>query len=137
MKVIGIEIDKTKTIFYVLYKDADGNITNLTEKFKTLTLSEDTDNSQVREFQSKVFSFFDNIHPDRIAILKRQTKGRFKSSPLSFKVEGLIQCYTKTEIEFVPPTSITAYFKKNNFNLQPEHNYQEMAAKLAYYLFSN
>ena len=137
MKVIGVDIDKTKAIFYVLEKDANGNIINLTGDLKYVTLIDDTDNSSVREFQSTVQSFFDDLNPDRIAILKRQTKGRFKSSPLSFKVEGLIQCYKKLEIEFLPPITITAYFKKNNFNIQLEHNYQEKAAKLAYFLFSN
>jgi hypothetical protein len=66
-----------------------------------------------------------------------KTKGRFKSAPLSFKIEGLIQCYEKLEIEFLPLITISTYFKKNNFNLQLEHNYQEPAAKLAYFLFSN
>jgi hypothetical protein len=137
MKVIGIDIDKTKAIFYALEKDANGNIINLTGDFKYVTLNNDTDNSSVRAFQSTVHSFFETINPDRIAILKRQTKGRFKSAPLSFKVEGLIQCYEKLEIEFLPLITISTYFKKNNFNLQLEHNYQERAAKLAYFLVSN
>lgn len=134
MKVIGIDIDKTKAIFYALEKDADGKIINLTGDFKYVTLSNDTDNSRVREFQSTIHSFFDNINPDKIAILTRQTKGRFKSAPLSFKIEGLIQCYLKVEIEFIPPLTLTAFFKKNDFNLKLEHNYQENSAKLAYYL---
>ena len=136
MKVIGIVIDKTKAIFYALEEDVNGNIIDLTGDFRYLALSNDLDNSKVREFQSTVYSFFNVINPDRIAILKRQTKGRFKSAPLSFKVEGLIQCYEKLEIEFFPPITISTYFKKNNFNLQLEHNYQETAAKLAYFLFS-
>lgn len=134
MKVIGIDIDKTKAIFYALEKDADGNIINLTGDFKYVTLNNDTDNTRVREFKSTIHSFFDDINPSKIAILTRQTKGRFKAAPLSFKVEGLIQCYDKIEIEFLPPPTLTAYYKKNNFNLQLDHNYQEGAAKLAYYL---
>ena len=134
MKVIGIDIEKTKAIFYTLEKDADGNIIDLTGDFKYVLLNDDTDNSRVREFQSTVHAFFDDIKPDRIAILKRQTKGRFKSSPLSFKLEGLIQCYQKREIEFLPPITISTYFKRNNFNLELDHNYQEMSAKLAYFL---
>jgi len=137
MKAIGIDIDKTKAIFYVLEKDASGNITNLTGAFKYVILSNDTDNSAVRAFQSAVHAIFDDIHPDRIAILKRQTKGRFKAAPLSFKVEGLIQCYEKLEIEFFPLITISTHFKKNNFDLQLEHNYQERAAELAYFLLSD
>jgi hypothetical protein len=134
MKVIGIEIDKIKAIFYVLKIDKAGHITNLTGDFKQLTLKNDTENSNVREFQSTVHAFFDEIKPDRIAILKRQTKGRFKSAPLSFKIEGLIQCYQKIEIEFVHPMLITNYYKKNDFNYPLEYEYQEPAAKLAYYV---
>jgi hypothetical protein len=137
MKVIGIDIDKTKAIFFALEKDADGNIRNLTTDFKYVILIDDTDNSKVRAFQSTVHTFFKTIHPDRIAILKRQTKGRFKSAPLSFKIEGLIQCYEKTDIEFFPPITISTYFKKNDFNFKPEHSYQEAAAKLAYFLVSD
>jgi hypothetical protein len=137
MKVVGIDIDKTKAIFYVLEKDANGNIINRTGEFRYLILNNDTDNSAVREFQSAIHSYFDDINPDRIAILTRQTKGRFKSAPLSFKVEGLIQCYEKLEIEFYPLITISTHFKKNNFDLQLEHNYQERAAKLAYFLLSN
>jgi hypothetical protein len=137
MKVIGIDIDKTKAIFYALEKDANGNIINLTGDFKYVILNNDTDNSKVRALQSTVHSFFETIHPDRIAILKRQTKGRFKSAPLSFKIEGLIQCYDKLEIEFLPPITVSTYFKKHDFNLQLEHNYQEAAAKLAYFMFSD
>jgi hypothetical protein len=137
MKVIGIDIDKTKAIFYALEKGANGNIINLTGDFKYVILNNDTDNSSVRAFQSTVHAFIETINPDRIAILKRQTKGRFKSAPLSFKIEGLIQCYDKLEIEFLPPITVSTYFKKNDFNLQPEHNYQEMAAKLAYFLISD
>ena len=137
MKVIGIDIDKTKAIFYILEKDANGSILNLKGDFRYLNLSNDTDNQAVREFQSTVYAIFDDMHPDRIAIVKRQTKGRFKASPLSFKIEGLIQCYEKLEIEFFPLITISTHFKKNNYELQLEHSYQERAAKLAYFLLSD
>ena len=86
MKVIGIDIDKTKAIFYALEEDDKKNLKNLTGDFRYLTLTDDTDNIVIREFQSTAHSFFDKIKPGRIGILKRQTKGRFRSSPLSFKI---------------------------------------------------
>lgn len=136
MKVIGIAIDKNKAVFYVLEKKSDETLINLTGDFRFITLKNDTDNSVVRNFQSTIFSYFDDIQPDRIAILTRQTKGRFKSAPLSFKIEGLIQCYEETDIEFVSPHKILSFFKKNEFMLDLEHEYQEKAAKLAVYLIS-
>jgi len=137
MIVIGIEIDKTKAIFYALELDAAGNTLHLPGGFKSLSLNNDTDNSSVRAFQSAVHYYFDEINPHRIAILKRQTKGRFKSSPLSFKIEGLIQCYEKVDIEFVQPMAVLNYFKKHDFELHPEFEYQEPAAKLASYILLN
>ena len=136
MKVIGIAIDKSKAVFYALEKKENGNLINVTGETKFLTLKDDTNNASVRAFQSQIYSFFDDINPDRIAILTRQTKGRFKSSPLSFKIEGLIQCYEEIDIEFISPHKILSYFKKNEFILDLEHEYQEKAAKLAYYLIA-
>lgn len=136
MRAIGIDIDKTKTIFYVLEKDIDGNLVPLSVRLKHLTLENDTDNTSLRSFQSNLYSFFDELQPDRIAILKRQTKGRFKSSPLSFKIEGLIQCYEPVEVEFVQPMAVSSYFKKYEFDLTPEFEYQIPAAKLARYMLA-
>jgi len=136
MRVIGIEIDKTKTIFYALETDAHGNLVPLPGKLRFLILENDTENHSVRAFQSNIHSYFDGLHPDRIAILKRQTKGRFKSSPLSFKIEGLIQCYKKVEVEFIQPMAVSSYFKKHEFDLTPEFEYQIPAAKLASYMIA-
>ncbi len=135
-RVIGIDIQKTKVIFCALETDAKGNKISIPGSLGYLTLENDTDNSSVRAFQSKIHSFFDELRPDRIAILKRHTKGRFKSSPLSFKIEGLIQCYQKVEVEFIQPMAVSSYFKKNEFELQPEFDYLIPAAKLASYILS-
>lgn len=135
MKTIGIEIDKSKVILYAIEADG-GNIVNLTGDFKSLTLKNDADNGQVVNLKETVHSFFDDINPDIIAIIARQTKGRFKSSPISFKLEGLLQIYEKTEIEFIPPQTLTAYYKKHPFPIVVQHNYQENAAKLANYLIN-
>ena len=134
MKVIGIHIDKVKAIFYVVEKDGYGAIKNLTGDFQYLVLKNDTDNSSVREFQKNVHLFFDKVSPDRIAILARQTKGRFRSAPLSFKIEGLIQCYEEIDVEFVSGPKMTAFYRKNELGLALEFDYQEYAAKVAYYI---
>jgi len=134
MKVIGIHIDKTKAIFYVIEMDGFSHLKNLTGDFRYLILKDDTNNANIREFQRTVHAFFDKQSPDRIAILARQTKGRFRSAPLSFKIEGLIQCYEEIDVEFVSGPKMGAYFKKNEFDLPLEFDYQEQAAKVAYYI---
>jgi hypothetical protein len=136
MRVIGIDIDKTKTSVYALETDTAGKQVPVSGSLKYLILENDTDNSSVRAYQSRIHSFFDELHPARIAILKRQTKGRFKSSPLSFKIEGLIQCYQKVEVEFIQPMAVSGYFKKHSFDFIPEFEYQIPAAKLASYMLA-
>jgi hypothetical protein len=134
MKSIGIEIDKKRAICFALEKDALGTFINLTGKFKYLAIKDDLDNNEIQNFQSTIHTFFENINPDRIAIISRQTKGKFASSPLSFKLEGLIQCYNKINVEFIAKATLTAHYKKNSFTIPYDNNYQENAARLANYL---
>jgi len=136
MKVIGIDIDKSKAIFYVLEKKSDGEIVQLNEGMKSLSLVNDTDNAQVRAFKTGIHEFFDEIKPQRISMLSRQTKGRFKAASVSFKIEGLIQCYDKIEVEFVSPQTVKAFIKKNPLTFSLDFNYQEDPAQLAYYMIN-
>ena len=130
MKVIGIEIDNSRAIFFAL-EEIGSDKKDITNNFKQLKLNDDKDNSEMQSLQSIVFSYFDTIDPDRIAILSRQGKGPYASSSISFKIEALIQCYAKKNIEFVSPQGLTAFYKKNAFDLNISHNYQEKAAKLS------
>lgn len=136
MKVIGIEIEKKRAICFALELDSQGTYVNLTGKFKYLEIKDDQNNQEVKDFQSTIHSFFNSINADKIAIITRQTKGRFSSSTLSFKMEGLIQCYDKIEIEFVSPRTLSAYYKKNPLIIPFENTYQENALKLANYLLN-
>lgn len=134
MKIIGIHIDKTKAICCVLEKDGYGEAKILNAVCKNFILKDDTDNTNVRNLQSSLFSYFDSIQPERIVILARQTKGRFRSAPLSFKIEGLIQCYEEVDVEFISGPKMTAFYRKNEFALTPEFDYQENAVRAALYL---
>ena len=134
MKVIGIQIDKIKAICCVLEKDGYGDIKFLSDECQNFILKNDLDNASVREFQSAMHLFFEDKIPDRIVIIARQTKGRFRSAPLSFKIEGLIQCYEEIDVEFLSGPKMSAFFRKNDFDLSVEFDYQEPAAKAAYYV---
>lgn len=137
MKVIGIDIDKKRAIFVALEKDNQGNIVNITGKSKFIELKDDQDNLEVKTFLKNIHSYFDAIKPERIAIITRQTKGRFSASPYSFKLEGLIQCYPTINIEFASPQALNAHYKKHEFSLVFDNKYQENAIRLANYLLSN
>ncbi len=136
MRVIGIEIDKKRVICFALEQDSQGDYINLTGNFRYLEIKDDLNNGQIRSFQSAIYTFFNSINPDVIAIIARQPKGRFSSSTFSFKLEGLIQCYDRVEVEFVSPRTLAAYYKKNFFSVLFDNNYQENVAKLAYYLLN-
>lgn len=136
MKVIGIEIDKKRAICFALEKDNQGTYINLTGKFKYLEIQDDQDNSEIKDFQSTIHTFFNNINPDAVAIITRQTKGKFSSSPFSFKLEGLIQCYDKVNVEFISPQTLSAFYKKNQMTISFDNNYQENAVKLSNYLLN-
>ncbi|HBG24835.1 MAG: hypothetical protein A2X17_02380 [Bacteroidetes bacterium GWF2_41_61] len=136
MRVIGVEIEKKRAICFALEQDSQGSYINLTGNFSYLQIKEDQDNGEIKKFQSAIHTFFDSINPDVIAIISRQPKGRYSSSTFSFKLEGLIQCYDKVDIEFVSPRTLSAYYKKNPLSVPFDNNYQENAVKLANYLLN-
>jgi len=131
MKVIGIEIDKKRAIFYILEKDGQDNITNLTGKTKYISINDDKNNLELQHFQKEMFELFDHHNPDKITILSRQTKGRFAASSVSFKLEALIQCYHKVEIKFLSKPALASYYKKNSFTLKCDNSYQINACQVA------
>lgn len=136
MRVIGIELGKKRAICFALERDSHGTYINLTGNFSYLEIKEDQNNEEIKNFQSAIHTFFNSINPNAIAIISRQTKGRFSSSTYSFKLEGLIQCYDRVDVEFVSPRTLSAYYKKNPLSVAFENNYQENAVKLANYLLN-
>lgn len=136
MRVIGIEIDKKRAVCFALEQDSQGTVINLTGEFRYLEIREDQDSREIKIFQSALHAFFNSINPDAIAIVTRQTKGRFASSTFSFKIEGLIQVYDRVDVEFVSPRTLSAYYKNNTLSVPFDNNYQENAAKLANYLLN-
>jgi hypothetical protein len=104
MKIIAIDIESTKVIPFVIEVLADGTMNEISTGVKS------------------------------IGIIKRQTKGKFSASSVSFKLEAIMQCYDKCEVEFVSKVSLNAFYKKNDFQLTIQHKYQTDAARLAQYL---
>lgn len=136
MKVIAIDIDKAKAIFCVLEKDEKGKVSTIVEDTKFIVLTDDKDSVGVRNFQNGLFTLFDRIHPDKIVILGRQMKGRFKAASISFKIEALIQAYKKVNVAFMAPQTLKAYYKKHELGLPLEYGFQEDAVKLGNYILN-
>ncbi len=135
MKAIGIQIKGAEAIVVVLDKDINGNIfqTNESSKFK---IDDASINNQVKQFRDQINTTFDSVSAKRIGIVARNAKGKGDRapSPISFKLEGIIQLYDKLDIEFVWPQTTTAYYKKNVVTIKPKHVYQSDAFDVAYYL---
>lgn len=136
MKVLGIEIRGNCANFCALEKN--GTISDLTGKMTKLELKDDENSEEIHEFVDVIHSHFDNMQFDKIAVLKRSKslKAKFPPSPISFKLEGLIQTYKNSDIDFISPQTIRAYFKKNENNFKPKYSYQTASAELAIYLLN-
>jgi hypothetical protein len=134
MKTLGIDINGNTAVFCSV--EENSGIVDITGKMTKLELKDDENSQEVHEFVDVIHSHFNEMQFDKIAILKRakSLKAKFPVSPISFKLEGLIQTYKESEIIFVAPQTISAFFKKNQKVFKPKFVYQNSAADLAYYL---
>lgn len=137
MKTIGIQIKSTEAIMVVLEKDAAGNISQTNESAK-FGIDDPTKPNQIRQFRDQINTAFDSIGAERIGIVARNANGKGDRvpSPISFKLEGIIQLYDKTEIELVWKQTTIAYFKKNAKMASAKNKYQEDAFDVAYFLIN-
>ena len=135
MKAIGIQIKSTQAILVVLESDVNGVIVQTKESTK-FDITDHTAPVQIRQFRDQINSAFDSVKPVKIGIVARNAnaKGDRMPSPVSFKLEGVIQLYDKMDVQLVWKQTLIAYFKKNLKNLTSTHKYQEDAFDLAYYL---
>jgi hypothetical protein len=134
MKVLGISIEANKAIFSALEKDANQTIHEISSVPKKLELKDHLDSKEVRNFLTELHSFLKEQPFDKVGIITRGTKGRFAASPISFKIEGLIQVFRDMEIEFVAPATLRAFYKKNENTVEPKYSYQKDACDLANFL---
>ena len=137
MKVIGLQIKSTEAILVVLKKEADGSLIQTDECIK-FNIADPSDPIQVRQFRDQINSAFDNIDPGKIAILARnhKAKGTMTPSPMSFKLEGIIQLYDKKPIALIWPQSVLAFTKKNS-PPDAKYTYQQDAINLAFFALNN
>ena len=134
MKVIGIEISGREVRMVVLDLK-DEIISDLTGNYKPIKLEDDEDSSNVILFRNTLYAALENYSPEKIVIKYRSPNGKgiHASSPISFKIEGIIQLYDKADVILVKPQTISAFFKKNELGLKPTYTYQTDSLKLAYH----
>lgn len=139
MKTIGIEIKSLDAIIVVLEEGPDGSLLLCPESTK-ISINDSLDSDQVKQFRASIGVTLDGIKADRIGIIARNGKtipGQRGPSPFSFKIEGIIQLYDKTDVEIVWPQTISAFQKKTpDHGIEPRFNYQLGALNLAHYLLN-
>jgi len=135
IKNFGKKIKSAEAIVVVLEKDTAGNIYQTNESAR-FAIDDPTKATQVKQFRDQINSAFDSINAERIALVARNAngKGDRAPSPVSFKLEGIIQLYDKQEIEIVWKQTTIAYYKKNPKTITAKNKYQDDAFDVAYYL---
>ena len=135
---IGIQLKGNEAIVVVLMEDTEGML-EISKSSIKLKIDNHLNSEEIKQFRSQVTSLFDNLKPNKIGVLARNPKGNgiHSPSPISFKLEGVIQLYEKVDIEFIWPQSLKPFIKKNAKPIFANHKYQEDALDIAYYLLKN
>ena len=133
MKALGISLEGSTAIFSGLEKTESG-IFDISDKLKKIQLKDHLDSKEVQSLNETIHFFLERNDFDEIAIIKRGTKGTFAASPISFKIEGLIQMYKSKDVEFIAPATLRAFYKKNENTFNPKYAYQKASNDLAFYL---
>ena len=133
MITCGIEIKGSRAIFSVLQRKGE-NILDITGKFTQLKMANDENPDEVRSFFNTIKSHLDSINADKIAIIQRLKKGMFTSGPITFKIEGLIQCYPNKDVILISPHTLRKFDKENYPEIKPKFKYQKDSYLLALYL---
>jgi hypothetical protein len=134
MKVIGVDISG-RDVRIVALDNSNGEIVNCTGKYKPIKLEDDEKAENVMLFKNMLFATLESFSPSAIVINHRNPNagGKYAPSPISFKIEGLIQLYEDATVCFTSKQTIAAFFKKNSLEIAVDYNYQKDALKLAYH----
>lgn len=137
MKVLGIELSAQEVIVAAMQHNG-GVFTDLTGKVKPFQFENGEDGENVRMFKNTLHALFDNISPDFIVVNWRNANasGKYAPSPISFKIEGLIQLYEKCPVILLNPATLRAYIKKNKLPIAPRNKHQTNAMEMAFYQIS-
>ncbi len=129
MKICGIELKGNNAIVVSLQFDGT-NYTVIHKDVKKITLKDTDLQSDVQDFSKELYSFFDSVVFDAIAIKGRAKKGKFAGGSVSFKIEGIIQ-NSKYTVAIFPGATIKAKLKNTEVDASEVNGYQEEALRAA------
>ncbi|CAA9199457.1 DUF3010 family protein [Flavobacterium collinsii] len=145
MKVLGIEIKGREVRIIALEENSSGQINDITGGYKPIKLEDDEIAQNVILFRKSLHATFESFNPDIITIRWRnpkpakfdQSEKNLSASPISFKIEGIIQSFESADVRLIKPQTSTAFIKKNPLPFKAKYSYQEEALKIAYYQIKN
>ena len=129
----GIEISGRRAIFVFLRLQGQ-EILDVTGKRTQITIKNEDDPGEIRRFYQAGQTFFEQMQPHRIAVIQRKTRGHFASGGTTFKLEGLLQLYPRTDVAIVPPAVLRQFVKDHRPVLTTRFSYQKNAYLMARYL---
>ena len=129
MKICGIELKASDAILVVIKVDGD-NFNHLNLETKKIPLGNGECNIQVASFKETIDSFIRDNEIEKIFIKKRGKTGKFAGGPNTFKMEGLIQISSISEVKLISAQTISAMQKRNNIELPDTLNIYQNDAYL-------
>ena len=129
----GIEIAARRAIFVFLRLQGK-NILDVTGRRTQITIKKEDDPEELRLFHHTGETFFEQMRPERIAIIQRKKRGHFASGGTTFKLEGLLQLYPHTDVVIVPQAILRRFAKDQRPVLAPRFGYQKNAYLMARYM---
>ena len=129
----GIEITARRAIFVFLRLEG-GDIVDVTGKKTQVVVQNEEAPGDIRRFCRSAHELFDRMQPHRIAVIQRKKKGHFASGGTTFKLEGLLQLYPRTDVAIIAPAILRQFAKEHRPVLTPRFSYQKNAYLMALYL---
>ena len=111
MIVCGIEMTASEARLVVL-KGTKSTYSYVGASPPKLVLADDEKPEEVKAFLDAVHAFLRENQVERVAIKKRAKRGQYAGSPVSFKLEGLVQLYPGCDVKLVSPQTISAAKRK-------------------------
>ena len=129
MKICGIELKSNYTVLTLVDFNCDTkNVEYIDLKTKKITLEDDENQNSLISYKEELNTFFTENEVEKVLIKKRAKKGNFSGGAVTFKMEGIIQLYTKAEVSLISAQSISSYERKNEIQIPSKlKKYQEQS----------
>jgi hypothetical protein len=135
MKVCGVELKGSDAII-CLVSLKDGLYAIHEFRVNRLTISDDTDNQQLRKFQFDFAKLMEDYQVDHVVVRERMTRGKFVGGSVGFKLEAALQLADGIEISLLSPSKIKDIVKNSrvvmNFSDTGLKQFQEPAFNVAF-----